>query len=96
MSSGTIRTCLITAIFLSGCAGIFSDPAPDQAELTVQVKAAVIRAIPGDAPAIHVEVKDGTVHLRGFVETEAVKREAEEAARSVEGADRVVNEIQLK
>ncbi len=96
MRSGTIRICLITALFLSGCAGIFSDPATDQAELAVQVKAAVIRAIPRDAPAIHVDVKNGTVHLGGFTETDTVKKQAEKAARSVEGVDRVVNEIEVK
>ncbi len=49
-----------------------------------------------DASEIEVKVKNGIVHLFGFVETREQKKLAEECAENLAGVDDIYNELHIK
>lgn len=57
----------------------------DDAQITARVKAALIEDDTAKARDVDVETRSGVVQLSGFVDTEAAKAAALEAARTVEG-----------
>lgn len=66
------------------------------AETTTRVKAALSADNNLYAKHIDVSVKDGVVHLGGFVATEQELQQAQKDARSVPGVSAVRNEMQVK
>jgi hyperosmotically inducible periplasmic protein len=68
----------------------------DDAEISARVKAALVDDETAKARPIDVETQSGVVQLSGFVESEASKRAAESAARSVEGVTEVRNALMVR
>jgi len=64
--------------------------------LASRVKAALIRDPQIHAAPIAVTAEDGQIGLRGFVETEAERRQAERRAGAVKGVRSVSIEIEVK
>lgn len=86
-------------LLLSGCAPSQQrDEAstPDLASIAMQVKTHLINAEPLAAAAVQVEQQSGKLYLRGFVDSEAKKRELERIAGQAAGSRTVVNELQVK
>lgn len=65
----------------------------DDAQITARVKAALIDDETVKARNIDVETQSGVVQLSGFVDSDASKRAAESAAKSVEGVTQVNNAL---
>lgn len=69
----------------------------DDGTLTAKVKIEIARSEGvREAAAVNVDTYRGEVSLAGFVDDEAQKRAAEEAARRVDGVQRVVNNLLIK
>lgn len=68
----------------------------DDAVITAQVKAGLMKDSRTSALAIGVETFKGTVQLSGFVDSADEKRRAEEVARSVDGVIAVQNALSVK
>jgi hypothetical protein len=74
-----------------------SDPqATSDAETSTRVKAALSADSKLYAKHIDVSVRDGVVHLKGFVATDQELQQAQKDARSVPGVTSVRNEMQVK
>jgi hyperosmotically inducible periplasmic protein len=65
----------------------------DDTVLTTAVKAKLVADRAKNMVNVNVDVKDGVVHLRGTVATEADKYEAERLAARTQGVKAVVNEL---
>lgn len=91
---------VVTSLIIGGCAGWFAEPDPNlgsqDAALATQVKTAFIKDAELNAAPISVEVSEGVVQLKGFVETETKKQQATIIAQDVSGVTEVVNEIEVK
>lgn len=68
----------------------------DDAVITAQVKAGLMKDPGTSALAIGVETLKGTVQLSGFVDSADEKRRAEEIARTVDGVIAVQNALSVK
>jgi hyperosmotically inducible protein len=90
-----VASAFVLALALAGCAADDAGNQIDDALVTGAVKARLAADPEVNSFEIDVNTEDGVVRLRGLVETEAERDEAEELARSTEGARRVINEIQL-
>lgn len=71
------------------------------AYITAKVKGVYLRdKLFGDKPisvtGVHVETKDGIVHLSGNVENETIAKDAEELAKTVKGVKGVKSTIKIK
>jgi hypothetical protein len=84
----------------SGCAGWFAEPDPNlgsqDAAIATNIKTEFIKNADLNAAPISVEVSEGVVQLKGFVETEAKKEQATVVAQNVSGVTEVINEIEVK
>lgn len=88
---------LTAALLFAGCAPLFGQPAVDRdSALAVRVKAALVRSPELNAAPIDVEATGGEVRLRGFVETDRLKKAAGQVAERVEGVNQVINDIRIK
>ena len=65
----------------------------DDTGITTKVKAKLTTDSVKNLVKVHVETKDGIVHLAGTVPTEADKAEAERLARGTDGVKEVMNEL---
>ena len=65
----------------------------DDAAVLSKVKAKLATERAKNLVSVNVDVKDGIVHLKGTVPTEADKMEAERLATSTEGVKQVMNEL---
>jgi osmotically-inducible protein OsmY len=69
----------------------------DDGTLTAKVKIEIARSEGlREAVAVNVDTYRGEVQLAGFVDDEAQKLAAEEAAKRVDGVQRVINNLQVK
>jgi hyperosmotically inducible periplasmic protein len=92
------------ALALSACASRDEDPArrsagefSSDAALTAKVKTAIAKdAGLGSAAAVNVNSYRGVVQLSGFVDSQDKIQRAEEVARSVQGVQRVENDVKVK
>ncbi len=90
---------VLITVLAGGCAsglGQDSDISSEDARMSSQVKVALVREPDLAAAAIDVSVSDGAVILSGFVETDAQRQRAAEAADQVRGVRSVTNEIGVK
>lgn len=86
--------CFIPAVLaLLGCTRDDFGTRVEDAIVSSEIKAKLASARLVDSYEIDVNAEDGIVRLRGTVESKAARAEAEELARSTEGARRVINEI---
>lgn len=91
------HTLLVGCIIASITAWAFADtPAGNDAMLTSKVKAALHADNSLLARHIDVQVREGVVHLSGFVESEEELHRAEKDAKDVAGVQGVKNEMELK
>ena len=67
----------------------------DDKTITTQVKARLAAAEPETLAQVDVDTVNGVVYLTGIVDTAQMKSRAESIARSEEGVQRVVNNLQL-
>jgi hyperosmotically inducible periplasmic protein len=92
------------ALGLTACASRDEDPARrsagefgSDAALTAKVKTAIAKdAGLGSAAAVNVNSYRGVVQLSGFVDSQEKIQRAEEVARSVQGVQRVENDVKVK
>ena len=88
---------LIMLLFSAGCAGTPAGRVTDADKaLAARVKAALIRDPQIHAAPIAVTAEDGHIRLRGFVETEAERRQVERRASAVNGVRSISIEIEVK
>lgn len=103
MNTRTAKFCAVALTgfyYLVGCANhspseIEQEPAADAAT-AARIKTALIEDPDLDAAAINVDVTAGVVQLKGFVETEAQRRQAANAAKNIPGVGQVKNDIEVK
>lgn len=67
----------------------------DDAAITARVKTALIKSDKVNANSVNVDTYRGVVQLSGFVESEAMMREAGQIARGVDGVTTVRNDLRL-
>jgi len=67
----------------------------DDTAITTKIKAKLTKERPKDLVDVHVETKDGVVHLHGTVPNEADKADAERVARDTSGVKNVTNDLQV-
>lgn len=65
----------------------------DDAGITTKVKAKLTTDSVKNLVKVHVDTKDGVVHLAGTVPSEADKAEAERLARGTDGVKDVMNSL---
>ena len=98
MMNKKIATILsVSALMLSSAQLLAADR--DDASVTQDVKSRVTAAanVPTqNAPNIVVDTKEGKVTLSGMVDTSDQKDNAEKAAKAIDGAKSVKNEIMVK
>lgn len=91
---------LVLLLLLGGCAILQPDAVeePERADavLATRVKAQLIEDGTLDAAAIFVEADGASVHLSGYVETEAQRQRALALTRAVEGVNVVSDDIEVK
>lgn len=92
--------CGFGAVQLGGCASSPESRSTgqfiDDSALTARVKTALAREAGfGEAMDVHVNVNRGVVQLAGFVDSEQLKRRAEEVAKSVNGVQSVKNDLRV-
>lgn len=91
------HTLLLGCVTASIAAWALADTPPgDDAMLTSKVKAALRADNLLLARHIDVQVREGVVHLGGFVESEQDLHRAEKDAKDVAGVHEVKNEMELK
>lgn len=90
---------LILGAALIGCSATAQDRSTgqfiDDAALTAKVKASIAEEDKVSATSVNVSTYRGTVQLSGFVDSEAAKQAAENAARDVEGVRTVQNDLRI-
>jgi hyperosmotically inducible protein len=90
---------LLAALCALACSTSMAQSEPQQssdAETTTRVKAGLSADTNLFAKHIDVAVRDGVVHLKGFVATDQELQQAQKDARSVPGVTSVRNEMQVK
>lgn len=92
---------MMFALLLSACAPSQESRSTgqtlDDAAITARVKTEIFQKQGiGDAARINVDTYRGVVSISGFVDDEKQQRAAAQAAQSVPGVERVVNNLQLK
>ena len=73
--------------------GYHSDFCPDDAQLSIEVKLALLRACPTLADTIAISTQDGVVYLRGSVASERKLVHLYKAARTVPGIQWICNDV---
>ncbi|HSF48185.1 MAG TPA: BON domain-containing protein, partial [Burkholderiales bacterium] len=68
----------------------------DDATITARVKSKLLADKEVSGLAVNVDTYKGTVQLNGFVNTAAEKAKAEQLAKSVEGVQKVDNNLTVK
>jgi len=93
---------MMTAASLAGCANLGMNPpqrtageAVDDATIGTRLKAAYAADPELSALKINVDTTQGVVRLRGEVKSMALRRKAEEAARSIRGVKSVDNQLMI-
>lgn len=91
--------CLVLAI-AAGCQSTGSERSTgkvvDDATITARVKSKLLADKEVSGLAVNVDTYKGTVQLNGFVNTAAEKAKAEQLAKSVEGVQKVDNNLTVK
>ena len=92
--------CSLGSLQLGGCASSPESRSPgqyiDDSALTARVKTALVREAGfSEAMDVHVNVNRGVVQLAGFVDSDELKRRAEEVAKSVTGVQSVKNDLRV-
>ena len=67
----------------------------EDAMITTKVKTKLTADRVKNLVSVHVDTKDGVVHLKGTVPTEAAKSEAEKLAKETDGVVSVTNDISV-
>jgi hyperosmotically inducible protein len=67
----------------------------DDAAVLTKVKTKLATDNAKSLVKVNVDVKDGVVHLKGTVPTEADKAQAEKIAQNTDGVTQVVNELMV-
>ena len=84
---------LVTGPALVAGAGDSLGTKLDDSAITTKVKAKLTTDSVKSLVKVHVDTKDGVVHLAGTVPTEADKAEAEHLARGTDGVKGVTNDL---
>jgi len=92
LSAIVILTLVIGPALVAGAADSIGTKLDDTA-ITTKVKAKLTTDKVKNLVKVHVETKDGVVHLAGTVPTDADKAEAERLARGIDGVKEVMNEL---
>jgi len=73
--------------------GYHPDYCPDDAQLTLQVRRALVMACPAFARTVGVTVHDGVVFLRGTVGSERLLQQMYKVTRAVPGIHWICNDV---
>ena len=87
-----ILTLVIGPALVAGAADSIGTKLDDTA-ITTKVKAKLTTDKVKNLVKVHVETKDGVVHLAGTVPSESDKAEAERLARATDGVKDVTNDL---
>ncbi len=88
---------LMLTLALGACSINRQTPAGlDDAAIEADVRAKIASAVPEKTFAVEVEVDDGVVTLSGHASTAGQRSEIAEAANSVNGVKRVINNIHIQ
>jgi len=98
MTKQSVFPALILAVGLAGCATMTGRTAGqhiDDATISTSVKAKLAKGESAKTlTSVDVDTVNGTVYLSGTVPNQAAKEQAGRLAREVDGAQRVVNNLQ--
>ena len=89
-----VLTLVTGPVLVAGAADSLGTKLDDTA-ITTKVKAKLTTDSVKNLVKVHVETKDGVVHLGGVVPTEADKAEAERLARGTDGVKDVTNDLTI-
>ncbi len=96
----TIFALTMIVLLLGACAGTTETKSTgqyiDDAAITTKVKTALFSDDRVSGFQVDVDTFKGRVQLNGFVDSQEEKRQAEAVARSVEGVQEVVNNLEVK
>lgn len=94
----TILAALLIVVGLVGCGSInrVTPSSMDDTAMKTDVKGKILATDPGKTFDIGVEVNDGVVTLKGLVNNAGERQAIEDAANSVHGVKRVIDNIQIK
>ena len=90
----------LVMLLVGGCAGDAETKSTgqyiDDAALTTKVKTALFRDDEVSGFQVDVDTFKARVQLNGFVDSEEEKQRAEQIARSTEGVQEVINNLEVK
>ncbi len=89
---------LMTALTLVGC-GSLNQQTPDEwddAAIEADIRSNIATRVPEKTFAVEVAVENGVVTLSGHAATEEQRTKITEAAQSVDGVKRVINNIHIQ
>jgi hyperosmotically inducible periplasmic protein len=93
LSAFVVLTMVAGSALVAGAADTKVGKMAEDTAIHSKVKAKLTAESAKNLVKVNVDVKDGVVHLKGTVPTEADKAEAERLARATDGVKEVMNEL---
>lgn len=92
------RIAILLVLFAAACGSInrVTPEAADEEAMEADVRGKIAAVDPSKTFAVEVKVNDGVVTLNGHVDSEQTRRKIGEAAASVSGVRRVINNIHVQ
>ena len=91
----TLWLAAVLMVAMAGCATAPQVPGRDDTDVAKDVRARIADALGSRSSEVEVSVESGIVTLSGSVGSDADRRRAADAARTVDGVKSVINNLQL-
>lgn len=93
---GILAVLLLVASVAAAQAGRTTGERIDDAKITAAVKAKLVADKARNLIAVNVDTRDGVVHLKGTVQTDRDRMEAERLAKETTGVVSVTNDLKVR
>jgi hyperosmotically inducible protein len=95
-TAGIVGLAFVAGAVFADDTSMKSDQPVTDSYITTKVKAELAKDTTTKARHIHVTTKDGTVMLKGMVNSDTEKQKAEQDASGVKGVSHVENDLTIK
>ena len=95
-AAGIVGLAFVAGAVFADDTSMKSDQPVTDSYITTKVKAELAKDSTTKARRIHVTTKDGTVMLKGMVNSDTEKQKAEQDAGGVKGVSHVENDLTIK